>query len=243
MKRSLALSGATQYANKLRGALRLAEPLPLGYALPDNLVAEAERHFLGLTYEEWRISHGEATYHATDFSDVGYWLDHGRVAGELMGRLARHLGTDPVFYTQLGQLHDIDYVRFPHNARDPQDDVHPVPLARFLSERGAPVEALVAIMEHAGYIGKGSNFSSTLSAALSASDDLATYLAAVPREAPRYAKELCPLAQRLSAEIRAPQVLLDTARACPTRVLAKPDLYINSALRKAEILAKWVPVS
>jgi len=243
MKRRLALNNATRYANELRKALHLLPPLPAEYVLPHDMVIEAERHFLGSTYEEWQATQGKGTYHATDFSDIGYWLDHGRVAGELMRCLAQYLSTNPIFYAQMGRLHDIDYVRFPHNAPDPQADVHPVPLARFLSERGVPVEASLAIMEHAGYVGKGSDFATTLSAALSACDDLATYLAAVPREAPRYSKDLCPLAQRLATQIRAPQVLLDTERACPTRVLAKPELYINSALRKAEIMAKHVPVS
>lgn len=238
MKRSLALSGATRYANELRKALRLAPPIPSTYALPHDLVTEAERHFLGSTYEEWRSTQLEETYHATDFSDVEYWLDHGRVASELMGCLAQLLGTNPVFYSQMGRLHDIDYLRFPHNAPDPQADVHPVPLARFLSEHDVPIEASVAIMEHAGYIGKGSDFATTLSAALSACDDLATYLAAVPQDDPRYARELCPLAQNLAAEIHPPRVLLNTNRACPTRVLARPELYINSALRKAEFMAK-----
>lgn len=233
MERKVALERAIALADKLRESISSQQALPPGFALSDEFVRQTERHFLGQTYEQWIERDGLVERSATSFTSIEYWLDHGRVAGALMERLALRLGQNPVLFRQMGRLHDVDYVRFPHNEANPSGDVHPVPLTQYLLDKQVPEILCVAIMEHAGYIGKGCEFSSRLSASLSACDDLATYLAAVPSTEARYTTDLSDEAQQISSEIDGPRIRLDVSRACPTRVLSKPDLYINSALKRA----------
>jgi predicted hydrolase (HD superfamily) len=130
-------------------------------------------------------------------------------------------------------LHDLDYLKHPHTVKVGEEQVHPMPLARFLLRHDVPPLFCAAVMEHAGYIGAGTEFSSKLSAALSACDDLATYAAAIAPDEWHSRGELSVEALDLLAQVRPMHFRLDMDSACPTRVLAHPNRFINRALAAA----------
>lgn len=195
------------------------------FSLDEELVQDALAYFLPLSAEN---------------THVAYWLAHGELAGELMALLARKLGRNEVLYRQVGRLHDADYYRHPHYGNS-EGLVHPAPLCQYLLERDAPAIVCLAILEHAGYTGNGSRFSSVMSAAISTCDDLATYMSCLnSTEFVRShghhvaTSKLSASAQELvnAAGVSAPS--FPDEFQCPRRVLNDVDLFINHSLQIAE---------
>lgn len=105
-----------------------------------------------------------------------YWIDHGKVTGCLMQKLARENGKDERIYKNVGIIHDLDYLMHPHDEPHAKGCRHPVPLVMALLDSEIDPRIGLAIMEHAPYVGRHDNPSSPLSAALSACEDLATLI-------------------------------------------------------------------
>jgi hypothetical protein len=157
-----------------------------------------------------------------------FWRDHGRCTGALMRRIARQWGGYPELYYRVGWVHDLDYLRFPHD--DPRlgeetDCVHPVPLARAMHDAGVDAVVTLAVLEHAPYLGLSNHPSSRLSATLSAAEDLATLAALSPPSCSL--NELSPDARALLAVARVRHRIRRTRR---VRVEADPERYINRPL-------------
>lgn len=187
--------------------------------LTQLIVFELDSYFLS---DPDLAVHGRA---ARDGRDTpAYWRDHGRITGALMRKLAQMGGGNPNLYERTGIIHDVDYLKHPHD-RGKTSAPHPVALVRALRERGVHPVICMAIMEHAPYSGLFLNPTSKLSAALSAAEDLATLAALKPP---------CPHLDRLSAKARE---LLDTLkpevwifRRERVRVETGIDQYINAPL-------------
>lgn len=164
----MSFAGMVPTSGGTRGALAFArylveraasEPPPADYALPNHIPPEAERRFIGSTFEDVVA---ELELAADSNGRVGlrstlYWLKHGRVVAGLMPAWAVTRERPETLCVQLGRIHDVDYLARPHTARDGRDNVHPTPLAHFLLERGVPTIHCTAVMEHAGYIGAGAH--------------------------------------------------------------------------------------
>lgn len=223
------VTGAQHFAAFLANEAAAEGALCDGYELADGLVEEIEKHFLGKTMAqlETEIDRAKPPIFA-QFSSVDYWLEHGRFTGDLMAEFARRHGGSANLYRQLGRIHDADYLRYPHKDRNSTRPVHPMALALYLRDNEVPAIVQLAIMEHAGYIGAGENFSGKLSAALSACDDLATYASAVDARHPHVGQELSPFARDLMKAVPLPAFRLDVSTSCPDRVLAHVDLFINN---------------
>jgi len=114
-----------------------------------------------------------------------YWLGHSEVVAALMRRMAELAGDDPKLYESTGLVHDLDYLRAPHDLGNRDvSAVHPLPLVRDLMALGAPPILSLAVLEHSPHLNLAP--SSPLSEALIACDDAAT-LASVDFEAMRRA--------------------------------------------------------
>lgn len=160
--------------------------------------------------------------------DQAYWIDHGRCTGALMRRMARRWGGDPELYYRVGFVHDLDYLRFPHDAGKwvPQDEnTHPVPLAFAMRELGVHPAVILAVLEHAPYLGLDAAPSSRLSAALSAAEDLVTMASLEP--ASGRVGLLSKDARGLLSTIRIGRKI---HRKGKVRVETDPDRYVNSPL-------------
>lgn len=227
-------TGALAFARHLLKVVE-ASPSPSDdYVLPDGLIEDAECHFLGRSFQVFdSMLDRNSDPQVVGLSSADYWLEHGRFTGDLMAAFARGARRNEKLYRQMGRLHDLDYLKHPHNAKRSKEQVHPMPLARFLMQREVPALYCAAIMEHAGYIGAGAEFSSKLSAALSACDDLATYAAAVAPTEWRSRGEISEKALGLLGQVRPLHFRLNMDSACPTRVLAHPDRFINRAFEAA----------
>jgi hypothetical protein len=105
--------------------------------------------------------------------DAGYWLKHSEVVAALMRNMADMLGNDPDLYQAAGQVHDLDYVKAPHDLGCKDiSKAHPVALVKDLMEMGAPPILSLAVLEHSPHLNLEP--SSPLSDALVACDDAAT---------------------------------------------------------------------
>jgi putative nucleotidyltransferase with HDIG domain len=67
-----------------------------------------------------------------------------------MRAYATRFGEDPERWGLAGLIHDVDYERFPNNARSATEE-HPSEGVRILRSRGWPEDILDAIMGHAAY--------------------------------------------------------------------------------------------
>lgn len=195
------------------------------FALDETLVQGVLEHFLPSPCENLHTA---------------YWLAHGELAGELMALLAHKLGRNEALYRQVGRLHDADYYIHPHYG-DSEGLVHPAPLCKYLLELKVPAVVCLAVLEHAGYTGNGSRFSSVLSAAVSTCDDLATYMSClkstdfVRRHGHHVAtSKLSASAQVLVNETKTKVPVFPEEFACPRRVLDDVDLFINRSLKITE---------
>jgi len=214
--------------------------VPVDFAIPEAVIDDIQNGFLasGLSRCECGLPPGSDG--CTCRGSVAYWKDHGRLAADLMMNFAAREGLPAKLYGQLGLIHDADYLKHPHDK--PSDKLkHPLPLTLKLRSCGIPASVCLAILEHAGYIGQGKNFSSRLSAALSACDDLATLMAILPQaddtklERLRLDawRQLAVLPRTLASAVNPPKIMIDSKMSCPTRVLSKPDLYINGPFEQA----------
>lgn len=141
-----------------------------------------------------------------------------------MSDMAARWGGDPSLYRRVGEIHDADYLMFPHDAPGAAES-HPVPLVRALQQKGVHPAICLAVLEHAPYIGLDRRPSSRLSAALSAAEDLATLAALDPPFA--HLGQLSPEGKALLAGAE-PKVRI--ARRAPLRVEANLDRYVNAPL-------------
>lgn len=157
----------------------------------DALVAGEVRGDSGLTskvideLEQLFAPSGRSAGHAArdGRGDWEYWRDHGLSTGSLMRRMALQWGGDQELYDAVGRVHDLDYLRFPHDvpSKNVTDGLaHPVPLAGAMRDMGVHPVVTLAVLEHAPYLGLCDAPSSRLAATLSAAEDLATIAALVP---------------------------------------------------------------
>jgi hypothetical protein len=128
-----------------------------------------------------------------------YWRDHNQGVARIMATIAHHLGADSELYYTAGLVHDLDYLRHPHDDGKPRADrlleIHPMVEVLRLEKLGAPAELLLALIEHAPHT--GCKPSGPMSHALIAADNIATFRA-VGKEMPlpalipkELADELC----------------------------------------------------
>ena len=217
IKRQVGLSLA---AELIQDAL-VAGEVRAGAGLTSKVIDELERQFA--------LSGQSVGYAARDGrGDWEYWRDHGLSTGFLMRRMAVQWGGDQDLYDGVGRVHDLDYLRFPHDV--PRKHVtegvaHPMPLARAMRDLGVHPAVALAVLEHAPYLGLCDAPSSRLAATLSAAEDLTTIAALVP-----------PFdgVDKLSAEARA---LLATVkinkqihRKGRVRVESNPERFVNKPL-------------
>ena len=171
---------------------------------------------------------------------IVYWRDHGRLAGDLMARLADDVGDDAKLFRQVGRIHDLDYVQYPHDRGD-RDFCHPFPLVADLMTANVDPRISLAVFEHAGYVGGGHKFSSKLSAALSACEDLATLMSVdhyrqdlATGHLPKFFTDhLCPQALDLVQRVELPRITVTASSNCVLRVEKQPELYINFGVNAA----------
>lgn len=129
-----------------------------------------------------------------------YWLSHSGVVASIMKNLAVLLGADTALYQAAGEVHDLDYVKAPHDlGSENLLGAHPVPLVLDLMKMGAPPVLSLAVLEHSPHL----NFkpSSRLSEALIACDDAAT---------------LASTSYNLSVEVALPAEIIQSIPAAPT---------------------------
>jgi len=138
--------------------------------------------------------------------------------------MARRWGGDPDLYEQVGRLHDVDYLSFPHDAPD-GGSRHPVPLALAMREAGVHPLVCLALLEHAPYLGLCDQPSSRLSATLSAAEDLTTAAALVPPFSGT--DKLSPVALDLLSTVR---VSILIQRKGQVRAESNPERFINAPL-------------
>ena len=149
--------------------------------LDSKLIAKILKRFLP-EGEVYKCIHGNCGYTlCASTCAPGYWREHGEITQQLMRIVARHVGADEDLYGAVGLIHDVDYLKFPHDIPDIEGDVHPIPLVKALIEEGVHPAIGLAILEHAPYIGVNDSPTSRLSAALSGCEDLATLLAIKPK--------------------------------------------------------------
>jgi hypothetical protein len=230
-------SGARALYDMLRTDLNVDAVDLDSYVLSCSMIEEMERHFLGRTSSHLFLTDETSSPDPATIEDTDYWLEHARFTSDLMKAYAVRHNKNIVLYGQMGRIHDVDYLKHPHNSKESGDTaIHPVPAVVYLLERGVPPVISIAIMEHAGYIGAGKNYSTQLSAALSACDDLATYAAAFTKEEIIARNELSEEAIYYLDQIRPIRYKLD-ASTCATRVAGNPKLFINDSLACANSLA------
>ncbi len=95
-----------------------------------------------------------------------------------MRSYARKYGEDELKWSTVGLLHDFDYERWP----TPPD--HPMQGAAILTELGYPEDVIYAIKSHADYIEECPRVS-LMDKALFACDELAGFITALQKSAPR----------------------------------------------------------
>lgn len=109
-----------------------------------------------------------------------YWIEHAELAAAVMAGLAARYRQDELLYWQVGRLHDLDYLAFPHDMGIEAEATHPVPLVRKLSKLNFTPRGCIALLEHAPYLGlgrHGDRLTQTLSLSLSVAEDAATLFA------------------------------------------------------------------
>jgi predicted hydrolase (HD superfamily) len=117
--------------------------------------------------------------HCVGRCHLDYWIEHQEMAGEAMRSVAMRFddADRAELYFQIGRLHDIDYLRYPHDAARPSDARHPAPLVGYLASRSFSIPGCIAILEHAPYLSLGRHehpLTRRLSFALSLCEDAVT---------------------------------------------------------------------
>lgn len=157
-----------------------------------------------------------------------YWNNHGLLTKELMELLAKKIGADAAVFGRTGFIHDIDYLRYPHDRGD-NKNAHPIPLVKKMIEKNIHPEICLAVLEHAPYLKLTNDKRSKLSYALTACEELATLLSVKNNSA--YVSELSIEAKELAGSIyNNPKYLIDINIDLKPRVLSSPQKCINYPL-------------
>jgi hypothetical protein len=108
--------------------------------------------------------------------DPAYWRKHNIEVGHIMELIAPYVGGNAVEYRRLGELHDLDYLKAPHDDGpiSPTKDIHPCPVVNDLEQHGAPKEIMIAILEHSPHGRIDGKPHSVLSQSLFFADNFAT---------------------------------------------------------------------
>ena len=111
--------------------------------------------------------------------DAPYWRGHNEDVGRIMVLIAPFVGGDSSQYRIAGLLHDVDYLQVPHDRKDVianamESDVHPSLLVEDLASRGAPLDMVLAILEHAPHSRLHGVEMSSISQVLYFADNFAT---------------------------------------------------------------------
>lgn len=215
---------ARSLADELRSAAVRAGPVVGSGGLTEALAAKLSDRFLDRHSPDARLAGRER-------SSVAYWRDHGRVTGKLMVEFckSRGPGADTSLYRRVGELHDVDYLAFPHDVGAVDGPVHPAPLVKAMAEAGVHPTVCLAVLEHAPYVGLDRTPSSRLAAALSACEDIAT-LASLSPAPPDVFAALSPAAAELLSRAEPCERLSRDAQLRVEKDIAR---YVNEPLRKA----------
>lgn len=214
---------AVRLLSQLREAAGEADPLTGDGGLTEERALDLRRRFEAMQPAELP---GHAARDGR--GELAYWRDHGRITGDLMAAMTRRWGGNAALYRRVGELHDVDYLPFPHDGKG-DGPRHPVRLVRALFDAGVHPVVCLAVLEHAPYVGCDTAPSSHLSAALSAAEDLATLAALDP---PSTAiGDLSPRARELLETVQ-PGMFIKRER----RVRLERDVerYINAPLALVE---------
>lgn len=161
-----------------------------------------------------------------------YWYDHGQITKKLMESLAKQIDADEEVYGKTGLIHDLDYLKFPHDRKNKdKENQHPIPLVKKMKEKGIHPEICLAILAHSPHIQRSIDISSSrLSLSLIACEELATLLSVENNE--KYYTKLSNEAKNLVeiSQIQ-PEYLIDLTIDTP-RVLGSPSKLINDPLSK-----------
>jgi predicted hydrolase (HD superfamily) len=192
--------------------------------IEDNLIENMINHFLpdDITFckaEDCVIDECESR------CKKDYWVDHGELTRKYMEHLAVKVNKDMKLYGQVGYVHDIDYLKYPHDNKS-SIDIHPFPLVKYLMNNNIHPYIGLAILEHAAYLGLYKSPTSRLSAALSACEDLATLVSIRNNE--KEMKQLSKEALLMASKFQ-PKKFIDQNIETP-RVLKNIDTYINEPL-------------
>jgi hypothetical protein len=204
--------------------------------IQDALAAGEVRGDAGLTSKvvdelerEFAPSGQSVGYAARDGrGDWEYWRDHGLSTGALMRHMAVQWRGDQELYDAVGRVHDLDYLRFPHDVprKTVTDGIaHPVPLARAMRDLGVHPAVALAVLEHAPYLNLCDAPSSRLAATLSAAEDLTTIAALVPPF--NGVDKLSADARALLATIKINKPIHRKGR---VRVETNPERFVNKPL-------------
>jgi hypothetical protein len=144
-----------------------------------------------------------------------------------MERLALKIGGDIELYGTTGLIHDLDYLRHPHD-RGIYVGRHPIPLVKYLMRRNANPYMCLAILEHAPHL-KLNNLS-RLSFSLTGCEELATLISF--NESSKIAS-LSAFAKELIKDVEVCQFVDVNVDGVP-RVFESPEHSINAPLKTAE---------
>ncbi|NQZ84502.1 MAG: HD domain-containing protein [Nanoarchaeales archaeon] len=206
------------------------------FIFDEKILNILKKHFLENIDQEIIIKNFTKEEIESGLASVDYWKFHGELVGKFMEKVAEDIGEDKNIYSNLGIIHDIDYLKFSHHSGN-YEEPHPFPLANKLLELKFPTKYILAILEHAGYIGAGNkSFSSRLSAALSACDDLATLICTKQIDdkgniiTNDFNVILNKKAIKLIRGVEIPTHFLTLKSNCLSRVLSDVDNYVNEPL-------------
>lgn len=155
-----------------------------------------------------------------------YWSDHGRITKMLMEKFAIVANEDIELYGTTGLIHDIDYLRYPHD-RNHLIGRHPIPLVTRMMRDNANPNMCIAILEHAPYLGLAN--SSKLSLALTGCEELATLLSFKNSDK---LSLLSDFATELAEGVSVSRYVNEKIDGTP-RVFKSPESSVNVPLRKA----------
>jgi len=187
-------------------------------------IDQIRNHFMPLGLKNCKLEHCEKTSCPSRCSE-GYWSDHGLITKQLMENFANKLGENADLYGVTGLLHDIDYLKYPHD-RGEYVGRHPIPLIKHLMRLNANPNMAIAIFEHAPHLGLAN--SSRLSLALTGCEELATLMSFDNKEK---LSQLSELAHDLTQSIEVSYYVDETIDGTP-RVFNSPEKSINSPLQR-----------
>ena len=109
--------------------------------------------------------------------ESSYWKHHNKQVAELMSDFAKLISQDQSLFYATGFLHDIDYLKYPHDYEFYSlFDAHPFKAVKYLEELDINSSMLLAILEHSPHLNLEP--SNLLSKSLLACDDIITFTSA-----------------------------------------------------------------